>query len=154
MNKKILFIVALIILITIMSQTIINNGNNSDLSFDTIKELEKFISNNSEIMIKKIEVEKYILYVLYHIEVNGISFTTVEKNEKYEIVDTSQKMGLTRKESKEIAVKGTYENELIHFEFMFTKKSVGIPDDKDLSEYTLLNFDDAQLYYRIVEYPE
>lgn len=118
------------------------------MHFPTVEKVETYFEDNGAEFVK-LDVPNCICYALYYTDMNAIQFATVrqENNDEYSISNYSVKSTFTSDGASELPLKGVYPTENNTINFCFTRKSLS---DPELSEYTLVQFSGAVLYYQMV----
>lgn len=119
----------------------------TEMHFPTVEKVETYFEDNGAEFVK-LDVPNCICYALYYADMNAVQFATVrqENDDEYSISNFSVKSTFTSDGASELPLKGAYPTENNTINFCFTKKSLS---DPELSEYTLVQFSGAVLYYQI-----
>lgn len=125
-----------------------NDTNQAGKKFDSLQELENYVTEDCECELVQLDIPDYICFALYHPDIQAIQFMTVCCDDsQYTIVNLSVKSSFTLDDVEgEVPLVGQYQVGIYNMDFCFSNQSV---TNMDMSAYSMEKFSSACLYYRI-----
>lgn len=148
-NKKLIIILTILIILVSLAVVWFNNQTINP-SFNNLEKLESYLyKEKGANMIEKIDATSKIFYVLYYKNIRAISFVTVDNNDRYKIINYSQKVGLNSLNTEELAPQGSYGEKDIYIEYMYLDNNKEFSEEQ-IKEYNTINFNSLKLFYKII----